>query len=279
MKSIYKIIEEQRNSGINTALCTIVSTKGSTPLKEGAKMLVTETGVIFGTIGGGNLEKKTIENALFSIEENSSSIFEHNLLSQHGMCCGGTVKIFIEPIMKPNKLFIFGAGHVGRALSQIASYLDFDIFVIDERPQEMEKITNPVINKVPFSYSEILPSLTFDEKTYITILTYDHQIDREILAYCIKKPFAYLGMIGSKRKVEISKKMFLSTNLFTKEELEKVDMPMGIDILANQPHEIAISILAKLIEVKNQPILQKRDMESIHTKIETNSDEKILIKK
>ena len=103
MKSIYKIIEEQRKLGVNTALCTIVSTKGSTPLKEGAKMLVTEAGVIFGTIGGGNLEKKTIENALLSIAKNSSSIFEHNLLSQHGMCCGGTVNIFIESIMKPNK--------------------------------------------------------------------------------------------------------------------------------------------------------------------------------
>lgn len=251
MKSIYKIIEEFRQSGVNTALCTILYTKGSTPLKRGAKMLVSEKGEVFGTVGGGDLEKKTIENALSIIRQGTSEVFEHNLLQQHGMCCGGILKIFIEPILTPNVLYIFGAGHVGRALAQSASNLDFDVYVVDERMEEMNKLCGEVVNKLPFDYLHILPSLTFSKNTYIAILTYNHQLDREILAFCMKKDFAYLGMIGSKRKVELTKKMFLSTMMYSEDELARVDMPMGFDISANQPAEIAISILAKMISIKN----------------------------
>lgn len=249
--NIFKIMEEENAKGKTIALCTIVATKGSTPLKTGAKMLVTQEGKIHGTVGGGDFEKKVIENALGVISQHESKLYEHNLIQQHGMCCGGTIQVFIESIMPPEKLFIFGAGHVGRALCAFAASLPFDIYVIDDRKNEIELIQNKTIHKLPLRYDLVLPGLPFDARSYIAIMTYDHQIDREILAYCIKKPFAYLGMIGSKRKVEITKKMFLSTHLYSEEELAKVDMPMGIDIKANGPEEIAISILAKLIDVKN----------------------------
>lgn len=244
-------IERVRQSEKNGALCIIVQTKGSSPRKVGAKMIVTEDGNIIGTIGGGNLEKKVIENALNQIDKNEAKLYKHDLLHQHNMCCGGSVEIYIEPIQKMNKLYIFGAGHTGNALAKIASQMDFDIYVIDDRSTYLDGIEVDGINKLNLDYKKVLPTLPFDKKTYIVIMTYEHSHDRDILSYCIKKPNAYLGMIGSERKVKLTKKMFVEGKLATKAALEKVDMPMGININAEGPEEIAISILAKLIDVKN----------------------------
>lgn len=249
--NLFNEIETLKNSGINAALCIIVQTKGSTPRKVGAKMIVKEDGSIRGTIGGGNLEKKVIENALKQLKDNESKLYKHDLLHQHSMCCGGSVEVYIEPIQKMNKLYIFGAGHTGNALAKYAHELNFEIYVIDDRKEYLDKITIEGVNKLNLDYKKVLSSLPFDNNTYITIMTYEHAHDRDILAYCIKQPYAYLGMIGSKRKIELTKKMFKEGKLATKKELEKVDMPMGINIKAEGPEEIAISILSKLIEIKN----------------------------
>lgn len=233
------------------ALCIVVNTKGSTPREAGAKMLVYPDGTIFGTIGGGDLEKKVIERALQVLKSRQPSTFKHDLLHQHNMCCGGSAEIYIEPIMKKNKLYIFGAGHTGHALAKYALNFEFEVVIIDDRKEFLDEIKPDGINKMNIHYSAALPVLPFDEQTYITIMTYSHPYDRDILAYCLKKPSAYLGMIGSQRKVEMTKKMFEEGMIASKEELDKVDMPMGIDIGAKDPDEIAISILAKMIAVKN----------------------------
>ncbi len=252
MKNIYeKILEAQRET-VRSALCTIVSTRGSTPRKTGAKMIVYETGKIFGTIGGGNLEKKIIENAQKAIKENNPGIFKHDLQNQHNMCCGGTVEIYIEPIMKKNKLYIFGAGHTGQALVKISLDFDFEIVLIDDRKEFLDNCIFTEVNKMHLSFQQAMLLLPFDTRTYIAILTYSHQTDRDILGFCIKKPFAYLGMIGSRRKTEITRKMFLDGGIGTGEELKKIDMPMGLEIGAETPEEIAISILASLIKTKNK---------------------------
>ncbi len=244
-------IGELRKSEKQGALCIVVQTKGSTPRKVGAKMIVKEDGSIIGTIGGGNLEKKVIVNALHQIKKNEAKLYKHDLLHQHNMCCGGSVEIYIEPIQKMNKLYIFGAGHTGNALAKQAIAMDFDIYVIDDRKSYLDEINVPGINKLNLDYQKVLPTLPFDEKTYIVIMTYEHAHDRDILSYCIKQPHAYLGMIGSERKVKLTKKMFTEGKLASKAALAKVDMPMGININAEGPEEIAVSILAKLIATKN----------------------------
>ena len=255
LMNIYNEIEQLRKSGIDAALCTIIHTKGSTPRKVGAKMLVLIDGSIKGTIGGGNLEKEVIKNALIQLKKNEPKLFKHDLLHQHNMCCGGTVEIFIEPLEKMKRLYIFGAGHTGQALAKYALAMDFEIFVIDDRKEYIDQLKEmPAINKLNVDYKKALPTLPFDENTFVVILTYEHEIDRDILSYCIKKPYAYLGMIGSQRKIEMTKKMFLDAGIATKEQLEKVRMPIGANILAETPEEIAISILAELIEVKNKPL-------------------------
>ena len=253
LMNIYNEIEQLRKSGIDAALCTIIHTKGSTPRKVGAKMLVLIDGSIKGTIGGGNLEKEVIKNALVQLKKNEPKLFKHDLLHQHNMCCGGTVEIFIEPLEKMKRLYIFGAGHTGQALAKFAMSMDFEIFVIDDRKEYIDQLKEgSAINKLHVDYKKVLPTLPFDENTFVVILTYEHEIDRDILSYCIKKPYAYLGMIGSQRKIEMTKKMFLDAGIATKEQLEKVRMPIGANILAETPEEIAISILAELIENKNK---------------------------
>lgn len=245
-----KIIEIQKENR-DASLCTIVNTKGSTPRKVGAKMIVYDDKKIYGTIGGGELEKNVIEHAIEIIKTKQAKLFRHDLLHQHNMCCGGTIDIYIEPIMKKNKLYIFGAGHVGKALSYYAKDFEFEVVLIDDRKEYLDEVSEG-INKMNLPHEQALSILQFDEQTYICIVTYSHPIDREILAYCLKKPFAYLGMIGSDRKVAMTKKMFAKGLDISNEELEKVDMPMGLNINAETPDEIAISILSKLIEVKNK---------------------------
>jgi xanthine dehydrogenase accessory factor len=252
MQDIFQKIAEAQRKGVEVALCIITNTKGSTPRETGAKMLVYHNGKTDGTIGGGELEKKVIANALETLKTKTVSTFKHDLLHQHNMCCGGTVEIYIEPVMKKNKLYIFGAGHTGHALAKHAVGFNFEVVVIDDRKEYTDEVKTEGVNKLNLHYEQALPLLPFDENTFIAIMTYSHPYDRDILAYCLKKPFAYLGMIGSQRKVEMTKKMFAQSGIGTIEELENVDMPMGIDIEAETPEEIAISILAKLIAVKNK---------------------------
>jgi len=249
--NLLKEIEAIKNSKIRAVLCIVVQTKGSTPRKVGAKMIVKEDGSITGTIGGGNLEKKVIENALKQLKEDEPKLYKHDLLHQHNMCCGGSVEIYIEPIKKMNKLYIFGAGHTGNALAKYAKGLNFDTYVIDDRKEYLDDLKVEGINKMNLDYKKVLPSLPFDNNTFIVIMTYEHSHDRDILAYCIKQPHAYLGMIGSKRKVELTKKMFKEGKLASKTALNNVDMPIRININADGPEEIAVSIMAKLIAIKN----------------------------
>ena len=213
-------------------------------------MLVYSGGEIYGSIGGGELEKSVIANALKVIRSRKAEMFKHDLLHQHNMCCGGTVEIFIEPIMEKNKLYIFGAGHTGHALATHALNLDFEVVIIDDRKEYIDQIVLDGLNKLHLHYSQAIPLLPFDDQTYICIMTYSHPYDRDILAACIGKPKAYIGMIGSQRKVEMTKKMFVEGGVGTVEQLNQVDMPMGIDIAAETPEEIAISILAKMIAVR-----------------------------
>lgn len=257
MRDLHNIIEQFRAKGEKVALCIIVETSGSTPLKTGSKMLVTSKGESFGTIGGGNLENKVIEKALEVIQSNVSKTYSYNLLQQLGMCCGGQVSVYIECHNPVNKLYIFGSGHVGRALAEVAVPLDFEVYIIDERDVEIKKIQSQAISKIPLSHDTILPIIPFDEHTFICIMTYDHQLDRDILSFCIKRKHAYLGMIGSRRKVEVTRKMFLEAGICTEEEFNNIDSPMGIEIKANTPEEIAVSILAKLIFVKNNKQTQQ----------------------
>lgn len=257
MNSIFDKILEAINSGQVTALCTVVSATGSTPLKAGARMIVWENGLIFGTVGGGPLENAVIHDAIQIIKDKTPQLFRHDLKKHHEMCCGGIMEIYIEPLMKAKKLFMFGGGHVGKAVAKHAMDLGFEITVIDSREEVFKDYTFTGFNKVVGDFPKVLPTLPFDESTFIVIATLDHPTDNEVLGFCLKKPHCYLGMIGSKNKVGRTRDNFIKEGIATKEELDRVDMPVGLDINAVTADEIAISILAKIIMEKNLLHLKK----------------------
>lgn len=251
MELIYHKILEVLKSGQTTAICTVVATRGSSPLKAGAKMIVWENGKIFGTIGGGSIEQATIEDAIRVIKKRTPELIKHDLKVQHEMCCGGSMEIYIEPLMPAKKLFMFGGGHVGKAVVKHALDLDFEITVIDSREDIFNDWPFPGYKTVIGDYPKVLPTLPYDDSTFIVIATPDHPTDNEVLAFCIRKPHRYLGMIGSKNKVATMRKNLISGGIATEEELDKVDMPIGEEIHAVTADEIAISIVAGLIRAKN----------------------------
>lgn len=251
MSGLWSKLKEIEDSPIQAALCTLVHTSGSTPGKTGAKMIVFDSQGIYGTIGGGSLEMKVIEQAREVIKTRTPAVYKHKLLSELGMCCGGTVEIFIEPVINKMKLYIFGAGHIGKSLAKFAHELDFNVSLIDNRYEAFDDIRNAEWTNIECPHTDAIRKLVFNENTFVVILTHNHAFDREILALTSQKPHAYLGMIGSLRKVEIAKKNLLAASLVNELELKEIDMPMGIDINAVTPSEIAISILAKLIDKRN----------------------------
>ncbi len=250
--NLFNEIENIRERGEQAILCIIVQTKGSTPRKVGAKMIVKEDGSILGTIGGGALEKKVIEQAIVQMKLNAPDTFKYNLVKDLEMCCGGSVAIYFEPIMKNNTLYIFGAGHTGKALAKIAVTLDFEVILFDDRIEYLENINVENVNTQILDFKKDLEKLNTDGQTYVAIMTYSHPLDRHILSHFIDKELAYLGMIGSKRKIAVTKKMLRDEKRATVKQISKIDMPMGIDINPEEPEEIAVSILAKLIAIKNE---------------------------
>jgi xanthine dehydrogenase accessory factor len=252
LNTLYEKIIQVENSNEKAALCTIVSTQGSSPRKTGAKMLVWSNGAIAGTIGGGALEKAVISQALDSIKSNAPRTVKHNLVADLAMCCGGTVELFIEPIMNRKKLYIFGCGHIGKALAGFAEALDFKVSLIDARYDAFADIPSGNYTLIQEHHIHAIEKLEFDEHTLIVILTHDHAFDREILALTSKKAHLYIGMIGSERKVLVAKKNLVSSGIMDESEIAGIDMPIGIDIEAITPQEIAISILARLIDVRNR---------------------------
>lgn len=245
--NIKSILNDPRRS----VLCIVTSVSGSSPGKAGAKMIVYEDGKIEGTVGGGGIEKHVIAEALTMMPAHKPVFREYDLGADFGMTCGGSAAVYYEPLIKPAKLYIFGAGHIGKILAGYAPDLGFDTVLIDWRADLLEGPEPCRCQKVCKPYLEAVSDIQEAENSYVVIVTPNHDMDEEVLAAVGKMDLAYLGLIGSKRKVETLTTLFLSKNILSREELNRVDMPIGIKFNAVTPAEIAISILAKLIDVKN----------------------------
>jgi xanthine dehydrogenase accessory factor len=254
MGSIFSKAEEIKNEQKRAAICIVVETSGSTPRKQGSKMIVYADGSIFGSIGGGSVEKEVAVKAIELIGSGTPAKFAFNLEDDLAMHCGGTMEVYIEPINPSQKLYIFGGGHIGKAVAFFARELDFSVTVFDPRENIFHDPAFTGCSCINSDYFSSIEDAVFDENTYCVIVTPKHLYDEEILARLSKKPHSYIGMIGSGRKIELLKKRFLEEKIMSPEELEKVDMPIGIRFRANTPQEIAISILAKLIDVRNSLI-------------------------
>ncbi|MCD4784042.1 MAG: XdhC/CoxI family protein [Candidatus Eremiobacteraeota bacterium] len=249
---IYAKINEMISLQKQAILTTLVNATEGTPRKLGAKMLVMSDGSILGTIGGGMFEKQVIDEALKVCETGVPVLLNKDLSvseSEVGAVCGGQVSIFLEPIIKTSKLFILGGGHVGKAIAEIAQYLDFSINVIDDRPEWANRDNYPMECKLwtedMLKSAEEIP---VDKDSYIIILTRSWKLDEGIFKRLIKKDYAYLGIIGSKNKIKIHRDNLFAEG-YTEDDFKKVYGPIGLPIGAYSPHEIAISILAEIIAV------------------------------
>lgn len=251
MKSIYGIISDIENSSNKAALCIVTDTRGSSPRKAGSKMIVYGDRKIQGTVGGGSVELQVIDDAMEAMKLGQPVKKTYNLEHDLAMHCGGTMEVYIEPVANSLKLYIFGAGHIGRVVAKFAAELGFNITLFDNRPEIFNEFSTAGYELVKKDYFEAIDQAVFDENTYVVVVTHKHAHDEDIIARVAKKLHKYAGMIGSKRKVALAKKKFIEENILNNEELEKIDMPIGIECKAETPQEIAVSIVAKLVEVKN----------------------------
>ncbi len=251
MQEIFSDIRTVIEQGLPSVLCIVTNTTGSTPRKAGSKMLVFPDGSIKGTIGGGSIEHQVIQDAITNISCGTPFSKKFHLEDDLKMHCGGTMEVYFEAIGCMPKLYIFGAGHIGKALAGYALGLGFRPFVFDPREGIFDAWNIPGIETRTGEYLQIVDSLVFDKNTYAVIVTHQHEFDQQVLFACAPLNYAYLGMIGSKRKVGEIRKNALDNNILSSDLLSKIDMPIGIPFAAETPAEIAISIVAKMIDVKN----------------------------
>jgi xanthine dehydrogenase accessory factor len=251
MNNLFADIYESIKNRKPFALCIVVDTKGSTPRKKGAKMMVYNDGNITGTIGGGAVEKQVINDALNVIKTGKALKKTYQLEEDLSMHCGGEMEIFIESLVDLLNLNIFGGGHVGRALAKLAKNFDFQINIFDWRDIDFSDEEKSYINFIKGDYFETIDAFDFNEYSFNVIVTPSHEYDEKILEVLMKKPYAYLGMIGSRRKIALVKKNFIENLGISEEAISNIDMPIGIPIKVETPEEIAVSILAKIIDVKN----------------------------
>ena len=253
---IYEQIVELRRQGRRGAVATIVNVRGSIPSFHTAKMLVRDDGSIVGTIGGGCVEADVWQAAREVMESEKARTLKFDLNQDPkydtGLVCGGTLEVFVEPVLPPAILYVFGAGHVALHLCQAAANAGFEVTVTDDRSSYATKERFPTAREVlAGDFDETTQKLDPSESSYIVIVTRGHRDDMRILRWAVQTRARYVGMIGSKRKViEIFKTLKqegVPAHLF-----DRVHAPVGLDIGAVTPEEIAVAITAELIAVRRQ---------------------------
>ncbi len=256
MVDIFEEIGHIKRIGSVAALATIVEGESGTPGKTGFRMLVYPDGRISGTVGGGLLEVKVREEALQCLHDKIAKLLEFTLdegaAEGIGMRCGGKVKVFVEPIQAAPRLYVFGGGHIALSLVQFAKLLDFEVTVIDNREEFAGKNRFSTVNDVKMGdYKEIVRSLEFRDSDCVVIVTHGHKYDEIVLKECLSKQAVpgYVGMIGSRSKVEASFSHLKEQGVATS-QLAKVSAPVGLDIGAKSPAEIALSIMAEIVAVR-----------------------------
>jgi xanthine dehydrogenase accessory factor len=248
---IYDDIYRLRREGRVSALATIINARGSIPSVAAAKMLVRDDGTTVGTIGGGCVEAEVWQAAREIMKEEKPRILTFNLDQtpdkDTGLACGGTLQIFVEPILPSPVLYIFGAGHVGYNVYKIAQPAGFEVVVVDDREAFANRERFPDARDVyADEMDRIMEQLAPPEASYIVIVTRGHRHDMRVLGWAVNTEAHYVGMIGSKRKV-LTVCQELEKQGMSPEKLKRAHAPIGLNIGATTPEEIAVSIVAELI--------------------------------
>src|ERR1022692_2990696 len=251
---VFEELVRLRGQGRKCALATIVDVRGSIPSYATAKLLVRDDGSMAGTIGGGGVEADVWSAAREVMETEKPKRLTFNLgqdaAYDNGLICGGQLDVFIEPVLPVPRAFIFGAGHISKSLSRIVTMAGFASVVIDDREVFASRERFPEAEEVHASeYEELFPKLSINETSYLIIVTRGHRDDMRVLSLAIATPARYIAMIGSKRKV-LNVIRELEKQGIARATLERIHAPMGLDIGAISPEEIAISVTAEMIAVR-----------------------------
>ncbi len=248
---VYEEIVKLRREGRRAALATITSVRGSIPSFQSSKMLVRDDGSIVGTIGGGCVEAEVWQAAREVMEQEKPRTLTFNLNQNPkydtGLVCGGTLEVFVEPVMPIPVLYLFGAGHVAVNVYKVARLAGFDVVVVDDRETYANRERFPEAREViADDFEQALARLEPNESSYMLIVTRGHRDDMRVLRWAVGTRARYVGMIGSKRKV-ISIYKELENEGFRPEQFERVNAPVGLEIGAVTPEEIAVAIVAEMI--------------------------------
>jgi xanthine dehydrogenase accessory factor len=243
-----------RKSGQKCALATIVEVNGSIPSYESAKILVREDGSMLGTIGGGCVEAEVWNAAreVIATEKPKHMTFSlgQDAAYDNGLICGGQLNVFVEAIVPQPEAIIFGAGHISKSLAQVSQLAGFSVSVVDNREAFANRERFPQADQVlAAEYEEAFEKLSVNSSSYIIIVTRGHRDDMRVLRWAIQTPARYIAMIGSRRKVIAVLREFEKEGL-TREQFERIYAPMGLEIGAITPEEIAVSVVAEMIAVR-----------------------------
>jgi xanthine dehydrogenase accessory factor len=254
---LYDEIVRLRKLGQKCAVATIVQVNGSIPSFESAKILVREDGSFMGTVGGGCVEAEVWNAAREVIETEKPRHLSFSLgqdaAYDEGLICGGQLNIFVEPVIPQPRAFIFGGGHVSKGISKIATLAGFSTSIIDNREAFANAERFPEAEATyAEEYEDVFPKLPVNSTSYIIIVTRGHRDDMRVLRWAVNTPAKYIAMIGSKRKT-IAVVHELEKEGIPREAFDKVFAPMGLEIGAEMPEEIAISVVAEMIAVRRAP--------------------------
>jgi xanthine dehydrogenase accessory factor len=255
VKTVYQAVAQAERDNQLAALCTVVRSQGSTPRRASSKMLVYPDGSLMGSVGGGEMESRVIDEARQAMQDGKPRLVEYNMSDPSrgdpGVC-GGQMEIFVEPLIPKPTLVLVGAGHVGRAVVHLASWLGFRVVVSDDRPEYCTPEAIPGADQYYLlPLTELAGRLAINPWTYFVLTTRGVDIDVPGLPSLLASPAAYIGVIGSRRRWATTRQQLLDKGI-TEEALGRIRSPMGLDLHAETPEEIAVSIMAEIIQVMHR---------------------------
>jgi xanthine dehydrogenase accessory factor len=255
MDIIYEALAEIASANETAVLCTVVRSEGSTPRHVGSKMLVYPGGRFIGTVGGGDLEHRVLDEAGRALLEGTTRLLAYTLADpargDPGVC-GGQVEVFLEPILPSPTIIIIGAGHVGKAVAHLAKWLGFRVAVSDDRAEFCTPENIPEADAYyPVAMKELPNQLRVDRHTYLVLTTRGSPIDVDGIDSLLDSPASYIGVIGSKRRWATTVKELVARGV-SEEKISRVHSPMGLELHAETPEEIAVSILAEILMIRDR---------------------------
>lgn len=231
------------------ALATVVRASGSTPQKPGARLLLRHDDTTVGTVGGGAIELVVIEALRQARRTGQSQMLVRDLGYDLAMCCGGRMEVFVEPVEPTPRLILCGAGHVARATASLARTVGFDVTVVDDREEYNSEERFPGCERCLVEPPEFMRNTTLGEADWLLITTHDHGLDEKTLEHSLRQKARYVGLVGSERKVvRLTQRVLARCGPIG---IDRLYAPVGIDLGALTPEEIAVSIVAELIALRH----------------------------